>query len=181
MIRATLLEGLLYVVCVGPEHKEQIVSSGSYFAHGKYLFDRYYPLFCLHNISFTRCSEEQRAAGFYALFQKLSPETQLWWTKTYPETIKPIDKRLFTPEEVKTRWWYYSLATHPDHQRRGYAAAIMDSVFEEVKRAGSFMGVVPATEVNVKIYTSMGFKEIGSTLLPSPAGDCEIHVMTRGR
>lgn len=43
------------------------------------------------------------------------------------------------------------------------------------------MGVVPATEVNVKIYTSMGFKEIGITLLPSPAGDCEIHVMTRGR
>lgn len=41
MLQATLLEGLLYVVCVGPETEERIVSTGSFFANGKFLFDRY--------------------------------------------------------------------------------------------------------------------------------------------
>lgn len=165
MLRATILEGHLYVICIGPESEEQIVSTGSFFDNGKYLFD----------------SEEQRSLGYYDFFQKLSPETQYWWTNTYPETIGPLDHKLFTREEAQTRWWCYNLATAPEHQRKGYGTAIMDAVFEKVKSTNSFMGVVPGTDLNVKIYGSMGFKEIGGTLLPAPSGDFYIHVMTRGR
>lgn len=67
----------------------------------------------------------------------------------------PFDKKLFTPEvrtgrEEKINSVFFrriiiflsiyrrlkpvggNLATHPDYQKRGYASAIMDTVFEEV-------------------------------------------------
>ncbi|KIJ55846.1 hypothetical protein M422DRAFT_41706 [Sphaerobolus stellatus SS14] len=154
MIKATLLEGLLYVVCIGPETEEQIVSMGAFFAHGKYLFDS--------------------IGGRIQCFSESLNDQ-------YPETIGPLDNELFTREEARTRWWCYNLATSPEYQRRGYATAIINAVFEEVKRTGTFLGLVSATDLNVKVYISMGFKEIGGVKLDAPSGDLLIHVMTKGR
>lgn len=66
MLRASLLEGVVYVVTVGKGSDEKIVSAGYWFGDGSAMFG----------------SEKQRALGYDAWFEKISDETKIWMSKT---------------------------------------------------------------------------------------------------
>ncbi|KAI0316174.1 hypothetical protein OF83DRAFT_286324 [Amylostereum chailletii] len=78
MIRAAYLAGKAYAV----KQDGKFISIALWFEMSNALFS----------------TAEQRALGFDKLFQKLSPETQYWWTDTYPETINKWQAQIFTEE-----------------------------------------------------------------------------------
>ncbi|EEB92878.1 hypothetical protein MPER_08548, partial [Moniliophthora perniciosa FA553] len=69
IIRATLLEGEVYVV---KNDSDEIVSFGLWFRPGTEVFS----------------TPEQRALGFDDFFKKLKTEMQAWYQNTYPEYSK---------------------------------------------------------------------------------------------
>ncbi|KAK7019677.1 hypothetical protein VNI00_018022 [Paramarasmius palmivorus] len=176
IIRATLLEGELYAVKDG----DKIVSYGAWFSPGTGLF----------------ATPEQRALGWDQFFEKLKPEIQYWFNHTvreislidwnieldqrqYPDTNRKHAEAMFTDEERQRRWWCPDLVTDPASQGRGYATAIVDCVFRMVRGKGGFIGLATTKPVNVRKYTSMGFRERGSYNIPSPIVDLENHILTR--
>ncbi|KIJ53314.1 hypothetical protein M422DRAFT_25717 [Sphaerobolus stellatus SS14] len=165
IMRATVLEGRLYVVTLGPESEERIVSTASWFGNGVALFG----------------SEEQRSLGFNDFFEKLSSETQHWWNHTYAERITKFDKSLFTEEELAKRWWCFNLATNPEHENKGYARALIKAMHQKASSEGTFIGLATAPEINVKKYLSMGFRERGYERLPVSDGqDFDAHLFSMG-
>lgn len=61
-----------------------------------------------------------------------------------------------TPPEP--HWYLQLLATHPDWQRRGLGAALMESMFERADREGLACHLETETEVNVGYYRRHGFE-----------------------
>uniref|UniRef100_A0A0W0FPK9 N-acetyltransferase domain-containing protein n=1 Tax=Moniliophthora roreri TaxID=221103 RepID=A0A0W0FPK9_MONRR len=161
IIRATLLEGEIYVV---KNDSNQIVSFGLWFRPGTEVFS----------------TPEQRVLGFDDFFKKLKPEMQEWYSNTYPEYLKKYLDGVFTKEETSKRWWCSNLVTSPEYQGRGYATAIVNAVLEKVAKQNEFIGLATAPPLNVRKYLSMGFKERTAFSLPSPAGDQVVHVFSKG-
>lgn len=155
-VRASLLAGYVNVVTIGNGLNEEIVSVGCWLGNGVQLFG----------------SEEQRALGYNAWFEKLSDETKHWFTKDYPEQAAKLTGSHFTKEEWAKCWWCYLLATHAKHQGKGYATAIIQAMFKKAKAEGTLIGLSTSPEVNVKKYLSMGMKRRGKGgLIHSPTGD----------
>ncbi|KAF5329114.1 hypothetical protein D9758_017951 [Tetrapyrgos nigripes] len=160
MIRATLLEGQIYVV---KTQNGKIVSFGLWFKPQTAIFS----------------TAEQRKLGFDEFFAKLKPEVKYWYTHTYPEIAQKYAEPLFTDEEKKKRWWCYNLATDPEYQGLGCATTLVDHVYQVAVKAEGFIGLATALELNLKKYLSMAFHERGSFLMPSPISDTTNHVLTR--
>ncbi|THU89926.1 hypothetical protein K435DRAFT_781417 [Dendrothele bispora CBS 962.96] len=160
LIRAAALEGEIYVV---RNPKGQIVSIAVWFPPGNDLFN----------------SEEQRALGFNDFFAKLSPETQEWWNTTCDEVMGELAKKVFTKEERESRWWCVNLATEPTYQGRGYATALIDTMFQKAKSTGTILGLATAPDYNVPKYLGMGFRERGNAPMPSPTGDFVVHMFSK--
>ncbi|EEB92643.1 hypothetical protein MPER_08816 [Moniliophthora perniciosa FA553] len=160
MLRATLLEGHVYAV---KDENDKVVAFGSWFAPGVGLFS----------------SPEQRALGFDEFFQKLDPETQYWFSHTYPEATEKYDEALFTDEERRRRWWCFNLVTSPENQGRGYATAIVNHGYRKAQDAGGFIGLATSRPVNVEKYLSMGLRERGTFKVLTPKGDLTNHVLIR--
>ena len=91
LIRATLLEGRLEAVTIGPEEAEEIASVAVWFGMGRGFLERALSIcdsvvLTFLMISFvyllsTIDSEEQRSLGYNEFFQKLSPEAQDWMAR----------------------------------------------------------------------------------------------------
>jgi len=64
ILRATILEGELYILTIAKGEKREIASWAAWFPPGRSLFS----------------TEAQRALGFNDLFNKLKPEVQDWLT-----------------------------------------------------------------------------------------------------
>ncbi|ESK90418.1 hypothetical protein Moror_13666 [Moniliophthora roreri MCA 2997] len=161
MIRASLLEGHVYAV---KNDSGDIVSFGLWFQPGTGVFG----------------TEAQRALGFNDLFKKFSPEQQQWFATTYPEARKKYVEPLFTDEERSKRWWCASLVTDPEYQGKGYATAIVDTVYQRASEANEFLSLSTNPPVNVQKYILMGFRERGSYVLPSSVVEnITVYVLSR--
>ncbi|THU95090.1 hypothetical protein K435DRAFT_756080 [Dendrothele bispora CBS 962.96] len=158
MLRATLLEGMVYGV---KDENDKVVAFGLWFSPETGLF----------------ASPEQRALGFDEFFGKLDHETQHWFSNTYPEATRKYGEALFTDEERLRRWWCFNIVTSPDHQNHGYATAIIDHSYCKAVNAGGFIGLATSQTVNVQKYLSMGLHERGKYTVPSPAGSLEVHIL----
>ncbi|KAF5368093.1 hypothetical protein D9758_004418 [Tetrapyrgos nigripes] len=161
LTRAVLLEGHLYAI---KNEEGKIVSAGHWFPPGQGLFK----------------TDVQRALGFNAFFKKLSPEFQEWYTKTYPETVAREAPRFWRKEELNNRWWCNSLVTDHRYQNRGYATAILKTVFRKAVEGGNIIGLGTDTELNVKKYEAMGLRCRGYYILPTPTSkDLTSYVLSR--
>jgi len=165
-LRATVLEGELYILTTGLGEKREIASWVSWFPPGNGLF----------------ATEAQRALGYTKLSKKFTPEVKEWRKKTYPMIGKLVNE-VFTAKERSLQWWCSILATRPDYQGNGFATALMDIGYQKAKKTkelGTFVGLMTQTEENVNKYTSMGFEKIGGIdHMPVPGGITSIHVMVR--
>ncbi|KAI3600709.1 hypothetical protein WG66_014170 [Moniliophthora roreri] len=147
MIRAVLLAGEVYAV---KNEENEIVSFGLWTRPGATTFS----------------TEEQKALGFNAFFEKLSPAAKHWWMHT----------------EVSKRWWCSNLVTDPDYQGRGYATAIVQHGLKKAMEADGFIGLIATSPVNLRRYLAMGLRKRGDFLVPSPAvgdPDLKVHVLSK--
>ena len=65
------------------------------------------------------------------------------------------------------RWTIDTVATHPDHQRRGLARRLLDAVLEEIARRGGRICMLKVREDNAPayhMYRSAGFTQFDTTL-----------------
>ncbi|KAF8806973.1 hypothetical protein BYT27DRAFT_7190678 [Phlegmacium glaucopus] len=165
-LRATVLEGELYILSISKGGKREIASFAALFPPGRAIF----------------ATEAQRALGFNNFFKKVKPEVQDWMTTVYPESVEKLKNKVLTQEERKLNWWCNNLATRPDLQGQGYGTALMNIAYQKAKKTkelGTFLGLMTITDENVSKYISMGFKDLGEIDVPVPGGNLSVHVMTR--
>ncbi|KAI0311936.1 hypothetical protein OF83DRAFT_705952 [Amylostereum chailletii] len=124
---------------------------------------------------------EQRALGFSKLFKKLSPETQHWWTDTYPETINKWQAQIFTEEERARLTWCFLLVTEPTHHdnAEGLAAALVNPWYSAVSEKGQLVGLATADESAANRYKAIGFRERGRTVIEGPTGKLPCILLSR--
>uniref|UniRef100_A0A0W0G5G1 N-acetyltransferase domain-containing protein n=1 Tax=Moniliophthora roreri TaxID=221103 RepID=A0A0W0G5G1_MONRR len=162
MIRAVLLAGEVYAV---KNEENEIVSFGLWTRPGATTFS----------------TEEQKALGFNAFFEKLNGSVTETVSK-YPKTIARYGDPMFTKEEVSKRWWCSNLVTDPDYQGRGYATAIVQHGLKKAMEADGFIGLIATSPVNLRRYLAMGLRKRGDFLVPSPAvgdPDLKVHVLSK--
>ncbi|MGL5929916.1 MAG: GNAT family N-acetyltransferase [Dermatophilaceae bacterium] len=56
----------------------------------------------------------------------------------------------------------YTVATLPDHQRRGYGGAVTAAALAEGRRQGMHVGTLQATDAGHPVYQRMGFADLGT-------------------
>ncbi|ESK86674.1 hypothetical protein Moror_9673 [Moniliophthora roreri MCA 2997] len=157
IIRATLLEGEIYVV---KNDSNQIVSFGLWFRPGTEVFS----------------TPEQRVLGFDDFFKKLKPEMQEWYSNTYPEYLKKYLDGVFTKEVDNSQF----ITSQRLIRIIGNVEALVVLQPQKVAKQNEFIGLATAPPLNVRKYLSMGFKERTAFSLPSPAGDQVVHVFSKG-
>ncbi|KAI0095203.1 hypothetical protein BDY19DRAFT_916754 [Irpex rosettiformis] len=160
IIKATLLEGRIYVVESGGE----IATMCLVFRKPASLFG----------------SEAQKALGFTEVFEKLDPKTQHWWKNQYPAQMAEKEKTIISQEEWDKMWYFSMVATDPKHQNKGFASHLMNTFFDEVNKNGDIFGLSTGSEVNVPKYETMGFKERGRIVMKTPVNEFPCVWLTRG-
>ncbi|KAI0316433.1 hypothetical protein OF83DRAFT_1126912 [Amylostereum chailletii] len=149
MIRATLLEGEVYVV---EDEEAKTATLALWFRAPNRMFG----------------SEAQRARGFNDFYEKLSPETKDWWTQTYTPTMTKWRRVFYTPEEEARTWYCSLIVTDPARQNQGFATLFMDEFYKNVRKGDDLLSLATTTDHNVAMYLSWGFKERGRITLESP-------------
>ncbi|KAF9258698.1 hypothetical protein L218DRAFT_964282 [Marasmius fiardii PR-910] len=160
LLRAAMLEGELYAA--KDTKSGRFISMGIWYAPGTGVFS----------------TEAQRALGFYDWFEKLSPETKDWHTKTLTEIKKKYVEPMFTDEEMKHRWWCSGLFTDVEYRGKGCAKAIVNEVAKRASKTNGFLSLATIPPTVIK-YKAMGFEERGRYVLPTLFGDLPLCVLTR--
>ena len=83
-----------------------------------------------------------------------SAEVPLWRLERYGA----IDAAFTANTPPEPHWYLAMIATHPDWQRRGVGAALMEVVFSEADQAGLGCYLETETEANVAYYRHHGFE-----------------------
>ncbi|KAK1226541.1 hypothetical protein PQX77_010468 [Marasmius sp. AFHP31] len=163
--RAALLGGFIYAVRApeGGPMSGQIVALGIFFKPGTGVF----------------ATEAQRKLGYNQWLASLKPELQTWHTTVAPNHRKTVVDPMYTDEERARRWWCSGLLTDPEFQGKGYAKAIMNTIFEKVCEAGGFLGLATSAPLHGAKYEAMGFKARGAYQLPTPVGEMELTLYDR--
>lgn len=68
---------------------------------------------------------------------------------------------------AERHWYLQLLATHPDWQRQGLGAALMDAMFERADREGLLCHLETETLVNVAYYRRHGFEVVAEFDVPT--------------
>ncbi|VDC00612.1 unnamed protein product [Peniophora sp. CBMAI 1063] len=138
MVRATLLEGTVYVV----EVDSRVVTLALWFRQPMGLFK----------------TEAQRELGFNEWFAKLPVNLQRWWTEDKSEAYQ---KTIISQEELDKMWFCNLMVTDKAEHNKGHATFVMDQLTAKARASGEILGVCTANEVNVPKYKAMGFEERG--------------------
>ncbi len=110
-----------------------------------------------------RCTDD--GAGVAVWIPPGRPETEVTVDPPAPEPSPELQARFaligplmaeHTPPEP--HWYLQLLATHPDWQRRGIGAALMDSVFGGAEADGLACYLETETVANVAYYRHHGFE-----------------------
>ncbi|KZV69785.1 hypothetical protein PENSPDRAFT_753078 [Peniophora sp. CONT] len=159
MIRATLLEGKVYVV----ECDSRVVSVALWFRKPMGLYK----------------TEAQRVVGFNNLFKKFPDDIQHWWTVDYPRQMETYQKSIYSQQEWDRMWYCNLMATDVNHQRRGHATFLMSKLTDQVRKAGELLGLSTGVEGTVQAYESMGYEERGRIVMHTPVNEFPVIWMTK--
>ncbi|EFI28762.1 hypothetical protein CC1G_13788 [Coprinopsis cinerea okayama7 len=157
MLRAGALEGEYYVAT---DEAGKLVGYTMWMPPGKQLFE----------------SEAQRNLGLHEFQNKLSDETKEYWQNTYMARYPGFVQEHLGPTAKADLWWLHQAFVRRDSQRQGVLRALFNVVLEKAKATGSTVGTTTTDDVNIAVYTSLGFKHIASTMIPSSVGEWPIHL-----
>ncbi|KZV69815.1 hypothetical protein PENSPDRAFT_753102 [Peniophora sp. CONT] len=150
-IRATLLEGAVYVV----EVESQVVALALWFRKPMILFQ----------------TDAQRALGFDEWFDKLPEKLQRWWAEDYPQKSEAYQKTIISQEELDKMWFCNLMVTRKDQHNQGHATFVMDQLTAKARASGEILGICTANEVNVPKYKAMGYTERGRLTMGTVIGE----------
>ncbi|KAH8101682.1 hypothetical protein BXZ70DRAFT_1006941 [Cristinia sonorae] len=158
MVRAGALEGEFYAAVDG---SDDILGFVMTMPKGKVLFS----------------TEEQKKLGFYDFMSRLSEAGKRYYADTYLKIFPQYVASCIAPLTMVDIWWIHTCMTRVESQGQGIASGLIRMILDKALAAGDVIGLSTTTEVNVRIYESMGFKVIGHRGCPSPWGDWEFWVL----
>ncbi|KAF5318821.1 hypothetical protein D9619_010802 [Psilocybe cf. subviscida] len=121
-------------------------------------------------------SEEERA--FRNEFQALLPDSvRSWWTNHFIPTSSELSGRTLGSAYTLNSWSLHLFAVLKAHHGKGYGRKLFNYAEEKAKATRSSMVVKTTKEVDVRIYTRLGFKLSGETLIESPIGKGRMYIM----
>ncbi|KAJ7191856.1 hypothetical protein GGX14DRAFT_32079 [Mycena pura] len=137
-VRAGLLGGEVYVAETKDADKK-IVGCAVWFGPGDALFDT--------------PEQQQQALGplTHANLQK-------WWGEEFlPQYYRFVDCALGAGVKHKS-WHLQTLGVDPEYQRQGVATRLVNAIVEKARPSGTPLCLEVETELNLKIYSRMGFE-----------------------
>ncbi|KAF7309494.1 N-acetyltransferase domain-containing protein [Mycena indigotica] len=120
-------------------------------------------------------TEKQRAAGWYELEAKFSPELKSWYSEYFVPRMAAWSTECLGKDTQLNSWRLFILATSPNHQKKGLAGALIEAVEAKAKAEGTPMCLETSNAPNVAFYINRGFRVRGTINLTGAGGD---HVLT---
>ncbi|KAF4562924.1 hypothetical protein EYR36_003357 [Pleurotus pulmonarius] len=75
-------------------------------------------------------ADSTRASGWDSLFEKMPVETKEWWVMFRAKHSNAVSAHL--GDKYTDGWYVELLGTHPTHQNKGYATALLEHIFAQV-------------------------------------------------
>ncbi|KAJ7067880.1 acyl-CoA N-acyltransferase [Mycena amicta] len=120
-------------------------------------------------------TEQQRAAGWDQAQLRFSPELSKWYSDYLAPRISAHSADFLGKDAQLNSWHLNILATNPNHQKKGLAAALIDAIETKAKADGIPMCVETTNALNVAFYRNRGFRVRGTLDLVGTGGQ---HVFT---
>ncbi|KAF4598981.1 Acyl-CoA N-acyltransferase [Pleurotus pulmonarius] len=121
--------------------------------------------------------ESARASGWSSLFERMPAETQNWWAMFRTKHSNVISAHL--GDKYTDGWYVELLGTHPTHQNKGYATALLKHIFTQADEGGKIVALTTHSPRNVRFYEKLGFRVVDSVVIEAPTGDWTQHLLVR--
>ncbi|KAJ7355790.1 acyl-CoA N-acyltransferase [Mycena albidolilacea] len=122
-------------------------------------------------------TEEQRAAGWYDVEAKFTPELKKWWSEYFIPRYNSWNAASIGEGTKLKSWQLQLLATAPEHQRKGLAGALIKAV--ESKADGVMLCLETTNDPNVAFYRKLGFVVRGTISLVGSGGESIMTSLTK--
>ncbi|KAJ7132308.1 hypothetical protein C8R44DRAFT_773712 [Mycena epipterygia] len=116
-------------------------------------------------------TEEQRAAGWNQVQSKFTPELKKWWLDYFIPRTKAWNEACLGKGTKLKSWLLQLLATSPDHQHKGLAAALIQAVEAKATADGVMMCLTTTNDANVTFYKRRGFVVRGDISIVGSGGE----------
>jgi len=117
---------------------------------------------------------EQCELGFDDFMGRLSDAGKRYYAETLgSEFPKFINRSVGISDAGGNCYWCHMAMVRKDYQRQGICRALFRLADEEASKTGSTVAFTTTDEINVTIYTKLGYQVKGHTVMKSPWGDWE--------
>ncbi|KAF9476820.1 hypothetical protein BDN70DRAFT_897047 [Pholiota conissans] len=161
-LRATLIGGAVHALALGPL-VEDLVGVALWYPPGKSVFS----------------SAEERAAGWDQFMDSVPASLKAWWTDYFGPTMGKMSSDALGPDYSLKAWHLHIFGVHPAHQGKGYGRVLFEFAEQQAKETHSNIVLETTTDVDVKIYTRLGFHICGGTEVKSDFGNTHVRLMIK--
>ncbi|KAJ7107806.1 hypothetical protein C8R44DRAFT_680563 [Mycena epipterygia] len=138
---AGLLGGEVYVAETDDAAKK-IIGCAVWFGPGHTLYD----------------TQEQQQYALGPLMASLDANVQKWWGEVFlPKYDVFVDSALGAGVKHNS-WHLQTLGVDPEYRQKGAATLLVNAIVEKASPTGGMMCVEAETELNLEIYSRMGFE-----------------------
>ncbi|KAF4616674.1 hypothetical protein D9613_008620 [Agrocybe pediades] len=161
-VRAALIGGQVHVITVGPSAQD-IIGVAVWYPPGSSVF----------------ASEEERSVGWNQFLETVPLWLKNWWMDYFIPTVSQLSARALGPQYSLNAWHLHLFGVMKKHHRKGYGKAVFRFAEERVSAACKPIMVETTTEVDVEIYTKLGFRTVGKTGITSPIANANMWLMVK--
>ncbi|KAJ7160004.1 hypothetical protein C8R43DRAFT_994084 [Mycena crocata] len=137
---AGLLGGDVYIAETN-DSRRRIVGCAVWFGPGHNMYD----------------TEDQEQHALGPLMSSFSDELQHWWHAMFLPNYDTFVNSTLGDGTKHDSWHLQTLGVDPEYQRQGVATLLVNTVCEEASRTGTRLCVETESELDVEIYTRLGF------------------------
>ncbi|KAF8157306.1 hypothetical protein K438DRAFT_340595 [Mycena galopus ATCC 62051] len=164
--RSTVVAGLLggeVYVAETKDTTKKIIGCAVWFGPGHSMYD----------------TPEQQQHALGPLMASFDAKLQKWWGEMFLPKYESFVECALGAGVKHNSWHLQTLGIDPEYQRKGVATLLVNAIVEKAGTIGATMCVEAETELNIKIYSRMGFQ-----LMPKGNGGkndcCEIYTGVDG-
>ncbi|RDB15772.1 hypothetical protein Hypma_003725 [Hypsizygus marmoreus] len=162
-VHAAAIGGQIEVATLGPQ-VEDIVGVAVWYGPGQS----------------SSATEQQREVGVRRFLAALPEDLKKWWLEHLVPVLEQLNKECLDPGFSLSQWYLPFFAVHLQHHRKGIAKALMASAEDKAKADGGSIVLETSTDVDVVIYTRLGFEVKGKAKLSRAGyGECQVHQMVK--
>ncbi|KAJ7272677.1 hypothetical protein B0H12DRAFT_1091512 [Mycena haematopus] len=124
-------------------------------------------------------TEEQRAAGWYDVEAKFTPELKQWWSEYFIPRYNAWNASCIGEGTKLKSWQLQLLGTDPKHQRKGLSTALIKAVESKAAVDKVAMCLETTNDPNVAFYRKLGFVVRGTISLVGSGGETIMTSLTK--